>query len=89
MQLPSIVDVLTNNKAAFFGMVEHALQQDNACGRKVFVINELFELTNKVFHCYKDDLEAKLHGFTAFKVVLNFKSKQKCEVEKIKLNNNI
>ncbi|EXB30993.1 hypothetical protein L484_016854 [Morus notabilis] len=85
LQLPSIVDVLTNNKAAFFGVVEHALQQDNACGRKLFIINELFELTHKVFHCYKNDFEAELHGFTALKVVLNFGSKQKCEVEKIKL----
>ena len=66
LQVLSIVDVLTNNKAAFFGVVEHAQQQDNACGRKIFVINELFELTNKVFHCYKDDLEAEPHGFAAF-----------------------
>ncbi|EXC31742.1 Histone-lysine N-methyltransferase CLF [Morus notabilis] len=78
LQLPSIVDVLTNNKAAFSGVVEHELQQDNACGRKVFVIHELFELTNKVFHYYKDDFEAELHGFDAFKVVLNFSSKQNC-----------
>ncbi|EXC17313.1 O-acyltransferase WSD1 [Morus notabilis] len=35
LQLPSIVDVLTNSKAAFSDEVEHALQQDNACGRKV------------------------------------------------------
>ena len=85
LQLSSVVDVLTNNKAAFSSVVENTQQQDNACGRKIFVINELFELINKVFHCYKDDLEAELHGFTAFKVVLNFRSKQKCEVEKIKL----
>ena len=43
------------------------------------------ELTNQVFHCYKDDFEAELHGLAALKVVLNFSSKQKCEVEKIKL----
>ena len=41
LQLSSIVDILTNNKAAFFDVVEHAQQQDDTCGRKVFVINEL------------------------------------------------
>ncbi|KAF4383402.1 hypothetical protein G4B88_023976, partial [Cannabis sativa] len=70
--------------AAFFEAVEHTIQKDQDFRRKVSVIQDLREMTNKVLHYYKGDFLDELPGLLDFTVLLNLSSKQKHELEKIK-----
>lgn len=70
--------------AAFFEIVEDTLQNDTNFRRKVSVIHDLREMTSKALHYYKGDFLDELPGLVDFTVVLNLRSTQKREVEKIK-----
>ncbi|XP_062076840.1 protein CHROMATIN REMODELING 35-like isoform X2 [Humulus lupulus] len=71
-------------EAVFFQIVEDTIQKDQDFRRKVSIIHDLREMTNKVLHYYKGDFLDELPGLVDFTVVLNLSSKQKHEVEKIK-----
>ncbi|KAK3195419.1 hypothetical protein Dsin_026729 [Dipteronia sinensis] len=70
--------------AAFYELVEHTLLKDEDFKRKVTVIQDLREMTNKVLHYYKGDFLDELPGLVDFTVLLNPTPKQKIEGQKLK-----
>ncbi|KAI3679223.1 hypothetical protein L2E82_51597 [Cichorium intybus] len=68
----------------FYEAVEHTLLKDENFKRKVTVIEELREMTNKVLHYYKGDFLDELPGLVDFSVFLNLTPKQKTEVKQLR-----
>lgn len=66
----------------FYELVEDTLQKDKDFRRKVTVIHDLREMTNKVLHYYKGDSLDELPGLVDFTVVLNLSTWQKQKIQK-------
>ncbi|CAH1425884.1 unnamed protein product [Lactuca virosa] len=68
----------------FYEVVEHTLLKDEDFKRKVTVIEDLRDMTNKVLHYYKGDSLDELPGLVDFSVFLNLSPKQKRHVTELK-----
>ncbi|CAI9286716.1 unnamed protein product [Lactuca saligna] len=68
----------------FYDVVEHTLLKDEDFKRKVTVIEDLRDMTNKVLHYYKGDSLDELPGLVDFSVFLNLSPKQKRHVTELK-----
>ncbi|KAK4803347.1 hypothetical protein SAY86_001550 [Trapa natans] len=84
-RIKSRVDMRGLKKQAFSDLVEHILQKDTDLDRKVRVIQDLREMTQKVLHYYKGDFLDELPGLVDFTVVLNLSRVQRPEVMKLKM----
>ncbi|KAF8377898.1 hypothetical protein HHK36_031286 [Tetracentron sinense] len=85
VQIPGGRKQLKNGvDSVFFDMVEHTLQKDEDFKRKITVIRDLREMTNKVLHYYKGDFLEELPGLVDFTVLLNLSTKQKHTVEHLR-----
>ncbi|KAK9136293.1 hypothetical protein Syun_015623 [Stephania yunnanensis] len=76
--------IKNNADASFFDLVEETLQNDDDFKRKVTVIQDLREMTEKVLHYYKGDFLDELPGLVDITVLLNLTNKQKELLEKLK-----
>ncbi|KAK4742292.1 hypothetical protein SAY87_000293 [Trapa incisa] len=84
-RIKSGVDMRGLKKQAFYDLVEHTLQKDTNLDRKVRIIQDLREMTQKVLHYYKGDFLDELPGLVDFTVVLNLSRAQRPEVMKLKM----
>ncbi|KAK9115906.1 hypothetical protein Sjap_014853 [Stephania japonica] len=72
-----------NTDVSFFDVVEETLQHEADFKRKVTVIQDLREMTEKVLHYYKGDFLDELPGLVDITVFLNLTAKQKKSLENL------
>ncbi|KAK9100172.1 hypothetical protein Scep_023602 [Stephania cephalantha] len=72
-----------NADASFFDIVEETLQNEADFKRKVTMIQDLREMTEKVLHYYRGDFLDELPGLVDITVFLNLTTKQKKSLENL------
>ncbi|XP_034681896.1 protein CHROMATIN REMODELING 35-like [Vitis riparia] len=77
--------VKSSHADSFYSVVETTLQKDDNFWRKITLIRDLREMTCKVLHYCKGDFLNELPGLFEFTVLLDLSSRQKQEIENLKV----